>query len=1433
MTTINGGSGADRLRGTTGDDTINGFGGNDTLQGGDGNDTLNGGDGNDTLDGGLGTNVLDGGAGDDTFVGFGTYARIPMGPGVFDLVGGSNTIIGGAGTDTIDLRDVAPFGVRVSWNSALNCGIFALYSGVNTFTGVERIIGTDSNFGDTLYYTGASTSIHFQAGGGNDSLAGGNAADLLEGGAGNDQFLLSGGADRFVGGGGTDTLVLFSLGSGSVNFAATATWTGNGLTVNGTTVTISSIERIDGGNGSDIIDFTNYGESLSINSGSGDDMVVGGNAADEIWGGAGADNLSGGGGADTIRGASDNDIITGGSGGDILRGDSGADTFRYVALTDSRALDGIDRIEDFRAADGDKVDLRALGTATLQSAFDPAVIGLQAVFSYDAATNVTTLSYYEGSSAVIFQLTLNGNVTYSADAFLGIIDPPPPTVSFGNDVEIDENAGTITLTLTRTGDLTGPSTVQWALGGSAAGPGMADADFSGSTAPVTFAAGVNSATITLTINDDLLDEGAETIVLSLGALTNAVAGDPELTITLRASDPYIPPVISCQNDFAVDENGGTFTVTLTRTGDLSRASTVAFSIDQANTTADVTGGPASDLGILTAGPITFEPGQSVATISVRTNDDSVGEGLETLTLVLDNASNATVQNGTFTLTINPSDQPPQVSIADAAVGEGGTLLFVISRTGDLSAATTVTYQTLAGSASTADFTALSGTVILEPGQSSVTVSVNTLEDNIFESTETVGLSLTAVTNGVIVDNLGVGQIVNTDVPTEGADNLMGTDGSQFVRLLGGNDVFDGRGGNDTIFGNNGSDELLGGAGNDFIHGDNGFALGDALLQGANDVLDGGDGSDFLLGGIGADIVTGGSGADVFRFITWQDSTALPASQWGLPAGSGETGIDSITDFNPVEGDKLDFTGFAPITLVPAYSALLDGSAQGGSETPQMTLTYNAATDTTRLDLYTAGVARFSLFLGGNVSSADGMVNVTTYQPPLVPTEGPDNLAGGAGDDIIDLLAGDDSFDGAGGNDQITGGRGNDTLLGGAGNDFLYGDTGFDFSGLFQGGSDVLEGGGGNDFMVGGLGADTMRGGAGADTFRYLAWLESSGVPGSQWGLPAGSMETGVDSILDFNPTEGDKIDFTGFLPITLVPAYNPLLDGIIQGGSETPQMTLTYDPATDRTRLDLHTAGAARFTLYLNGQVSTAEGMVNVTAYVPPIVVTEGDDNLVGQAGDDVIDLLGGNDIFDGAGGNDHINGGDGNDTLLGGLGHDYLSGGPGADKLSGGAGNDNFDGDAGDDIIEGGDGNDALNGLAGNDVLMGGAGDDHLVGFWEADTLTGGMGADWFHFGDQSHSMLQSPDTITDFNGAEGDKINLNLFDSNWDVDGTQDWYFAGDAYRTDLTDKGQIVIAQSGEGWVATLYEAGSQTILASINIFGSAPSATDFIGASAAPL
>ncbi|MGE5657973.1 MAG: peptidylprolyl isomerase [Actinomycetota bacterium] len=121
-------------------------------------------------------------------------------------------------------------------------------------------------------------------------------------------------------------------------------------------------------------------------------------------------------------------------------------------------------------------------------------------------------------------------------------------------------------------------------------------------------------------------------------------------------------------------------------------------------------------------------------------------------------------------------------------------------------------------------------------------------------------------------------------------------------------------------------------------------------------------------------------------------------------------------------------------------------------------------------------------------------------------QGNDTLSGEGGDDYLRGGKGDDVLDGGSGNDILNGGQGNDTVIGGPGNDFLRGGKG----------NDVLSGGDGNDVLIGDAGSDTLTGGSGSDTFILsVTGVGLTSAPGS------------VDTIVDFNSGEGDRIGITG------------------------------------------------------------------------------------------------------------------------------------------------------------------------------------------------------------------------------------------------------------------------------------------------------------------
>ena len=120
-------------------------------------------------------------------------------------------------------------------------------------------------------------------------------------------------------------------------------------------------------------------------------------------------------------------------------------------------------------------------------------------------------------------------------------------------------------------------------------------------------------------------------------------------------------------------------------------------------------------------------------------------------------------NGETSDDTNP-DPMPTVSVSDAlASEEDGTVSFDISLSEASDQDVTITYETVAGSAQAgSDFVPQITQVVIPAGQTSVSVSVQLVNDTAQESTEQFELRLTSADGAEIADGTGLGQITDSD-----------------------------------------------------------------------------------------------------------------------------------------------------------------------------------------------------------------------------------------------------------------------------------------------------------------------------------------------------------------------------------------------------------------------------------------------------------------------------------------------------------------------------------------------------------------------------------------------------------------------------------------------------------------------------------------------
>lgn len=164
---------------------------------------------------------------------------------------------------------------------------------------------------------------------GADTMRGGRGADTISGGAGDDVIAGDEGANYLRGDDGADSIV------GGPDFDDINGNMGN--------------DTASGGEGNDW-----------VVGGKDNDLLFGGAGADLVYGNLGADTCNGGDGDDILRGGQDNDVVNAGAGNDFVSGDRGDDTLTGGAGADifnTFAETSLDRVLDFNAAEGDRVQL--------------------------------------------------------------------------------------------------------------------------------------------------------------------------------------------------------------------------------------------------------------------------------------------------------------------------------------------------------------------------------------------------------------------------------------------------------------------------------------------------------------------------------------------------------------------------------------------------------------------------------------------------------------------------------------------------------------------------------------------------------------------------------------------------------------------------------------------------------------------------------------------------------------------------------------------------------------------------------------------------------------------------------------------------------------------------------------------------------------------
>ena len=949
----------------------------------------------------------------------------------------------------------------------------------------------------------------------------------------------------------------------------------------------------------------------------------------------------------------------------------------------------------------------------------------------------------EGGETFTVTLSSPSGATLGQDASATVTiedDDPEPVVSVADATVTEGGKAQVVISLDRPS--TRDVTVSWSVTDGTAGSG----DHSGSSSPqeVTFKAGETSKTVEVATLQDEVREGGETFTVTLSSPSGATLGqDASATVTIEDDDPE--PVVSVA-DATVTE-GGKAQVVISLDRPSTRDVTVSWSVT------DGTAGSGDHSGSSSPQEVTFKAGETSKTVEVATLQDEVREGDETFTVTLSSPSGATLgQDASATVTIEDDDPEPVVSVADATVTEGGTAQVVISLDRPSTKDVTVLWSVTDGTAGSGDHSGSSSPqeVTFKAGETSKTVEVATLQDEVREGGETFTVTLSSPSGATLGQDASATVTIEDDDPepvvsvadatvTEGgkAQVVISLDRPSTQDVTVRWSVTDGTAGSGDHSGSSSPQEVT------FKAGETSKTVEVATLQ--DEVREGDETFTVTLSSpSGATL-----GQDASATVTIEDDDPEP--------------VVSVADATVTEGGKaqvvisLDRPSTRDVTVSWSVTDGTAGSGDhSGSSSPQE-VTFKAGETSKTVEVATLqdevreGGETFTVTLSspsGATLGQDASATVTIEDDdpePVVSVADATVTEGGTAQVVIsldrpstqDVTVRWSVTDGTAGSGDHSGSSSPQEVT------FKAGETSKTVEvATLQ--DEVREGG--ETFTV------TLSSPSGAtlgqDASAKVTIEDDNPEP--VVSIAWTSVKEGRDAFLVFYLDRPSTQDVTFWWH-----AEDGTASGADHGAPAVPRKAVIPAGKT-ATFVEVATVqdgiheGSESFRIVLSnpsgatlGPDPTAKVVIRDSDPEPEVSVPVADAD-ISESGTDAATLRGrgGNDRLRGGDGADVLFGGSGADRLKGGAGDDILRGGAGADVLFGGSGADRLNGGAGDDILRGGAGADVLFGGSGADRLKGGAGDDVLRGGAGADVLFGGSGADAFVYGGEPFGQ----DTVRDF---------------------------------------------------------------------------------------
>ena len=398
-------------------------------------------------------------------------------------------------------------------------------------------------------------------------------------------------------------------------------------------------------------------------------------------------------------------------------------------------------------------------SSTSTSDFAGALTGSQLIRAGDTTATISIDTsddnIYEGNED--FTLHITNVIGATPDALVAsgsiIENDPQPTIDFEQDYSSVTEGGSLSYTLQLNQASALDVSFDWYLQYLSTSTG----DFRGALAGTKrIRAGDTTATISIDTSNDNIYEGNEDFTLHITNITGATTDALAARGSIINNDSQ--PSITFEQDYSSVTEGGSLSYTL----QLNQASALDVSFDWSVRHLSTSTG---DFRGALAGSQLIRAGDTTATISIDTSDDSIYEGNEDFTLHITNITGATPDALVASGSIIENDPQPTIDFEQVAstVLEGASISYKLRL--KQASALDVSFDWLVqhSSTSTSDFRgALAGSQLIRAGDTTATISIDTSDDNIYEGNEDFTLHITNVTGATPDALVASGSIIEND-----------------------------------------------------------------------------------------------------------------------------------------------------------------------------------------------------------------------------------------------------------------------------------------------------------------------------------------------------------------------------------------------------------------------------------------------------------------------------------------------------------------------------------------------------------------------------------------------------------------------------------------------------------------------------------------------